>query len=126
MPEPLIIDTPHMPEGVPGCTDGATTVWLDDQLTAVDRRVVLAHELIHYDRGHDGHCTAVVERGIDREVACSLIRLDALGAAAWSEHLWVIADKLDVMPDTVEDRLHSLTAHERAQLEAPIADAHWA
>lgn len=126
MPEPTIIDA-ALPEGILGYTDGRTTIWLDEQLTATDRRVVLAHELIHLERGDVGHCTAVIEHGIDREVACSLIRLDALGtAAAWSEHLWVIADELDVMPETVADRLHALTDTERAALEDRVADAHWA
>lgn len=127
MLDPIIIDTPDLPEGVLGCTDGRRTIWLDDRLLAADRRVVLAHELIHLERGHEGHCLAVVEHGIDREVACSLIRVDELGeAAAWSQHLWVIADELHVMPETVEDRLHALTPRERAILEERVADAHWA
>ena len=126
MHEPTIIDD-ALPEGILGMTDGRTTIWLDEQLTAVDRRVVLAHELLHYRRGDEGHCTAVVEHGIDREVACSLIRLDALGdAAAWSQHIWVVADELDVMPETVTHRLHALTPTERAALEDRVADAHWA
>ena len=50
---PKIIDAP-LPEGVLGYTDGVARIWLDDQLTAVDRRVVLDHELIHYVRGHRG------------------------------------------------------------------------
>ena len=126
MHEPTIIDD-ALPEGILGLTDGHTTIWLDERLTAVDRRIVLAHELLHYQRGDAGHCTAVVEHGIYREVACSLIRIDALGeAAAWSQHIWVIADELDAMPGTVTDRLHALTDVERAALEECVADAHWA
>jgi|SRR5699024_1899367 len=126
MRPPKIIDA-ALPEGVLGYTDGVARIWLDNQLTAVDRRVVLDHELIHYCRGHRGHCIGVVEHGIDREVATGLIRLDDLGeAAAWSQHVVVIAEELDVMPDTVIDRLHALTSGERGALEARLVDAHWA
>lgn len=125
MRPPEIIDI-DLPEGILGYTDGVSRIWLDEQLTAVDRRVVLDHEMVHYARGHRGHCIAIVEHGIDREVATGLIHLDDLGeAAAWSAHLVVIAEELDVMPETVEHRLHSLTAGERAALSARLADAHW-
>ena len=125
MLEPTIIDT-DLPEGVLGYTDGVARIWLDRQLTAVDRRVVLDHEMVHYVRGDRGHCIAVVEHGIDREVACGLIRVDELGAAAaWSEHITVIAEELDVMPETVVDRLHALTDTERAALRDRLTDAHW-
>lgn len=126
MRSPEIIDAP-LPEGVLGYTDGVARIWLDEQLTAIDRRVVLDHELIHYSRGHRGHCLGVVEDGIDRQVATGLIHLDDLGeAAAWSPHPVVIAEELDVMPETVIDRLHALTPGERAALRARLADAHWA
>lgn len=125
MRTPEIIDA-ALPEGLLGFTDGVSRIWLDRELTAVDRRVVLDHELIHYSRGHRGHCLAVVERGIDREVASGLIHVNDLGEAiAWSDHVIVIADELDVMPETVIDRLHTLTAGERAALEERIAEAHW-
>ncbi len=126
MRPPQIVDA-DLPAGILGYTDGTTTIWLDRYLTAVDRRVVLEHELIHYIRGHRGHCIAVIEREIDREVATGLIHLHDLGeAAAWSEHLVVIAEELDVMPETVEHRLHALTPGERAALEARLAETHWA
>ena len=125
MRPPEIIDA-ALPEGILGFTDGVSRIWLDRELTAVDRRVVLDHELVHYARGHRGHCLAVVERGIDREVACGLIHITDLGeAAAWSEHIVVIAEELDVMPETLIDRLHALTPRERAALEARVAEAHW-
>ena len=125
MRPPEIIEA-ALPEGIPGYTDGVSRIWLHHELTAVDRRVVLEHELVHYVRGHQGHCLAITEHGIDREVASGLIHVDDLGdAAAWSQHLIVIAQELDVMPETVEDRLHTLTAGERAVLEARVADAHW-
>lgn len=125
MLEPLIIDA-ELPEGILGLTDGRTTIWLDTQLTAVDRRVVLEHELVHYARGHEGHCLAVTEHGIDRQVACGLIHPSELGeAVAWSPHLHVIAEELDVMPETVADRLHALTPGEREALEDRVRDAWW-
>lgn len=125
MRPPEIIDA-ALPEGILGYTDGVSRIWLHRELTAIDRRVVLDHELIHYARGHRGHCLAVIERGIDRQVALGLIQLDDLGeAAAWSEHVVVIAEELDVMPETVIDRLHALTPGERAALRARLADAHW-
>ncbi|MCW1805270.1 ImmA/IrrE family metallo-endopeptidase [Brachybacterium squillarum] len=126
MLEPTIVHA-ELPLGVLGYTDGETTIWIDQQLSQVDRRVVLEHELVHYVRGHRGHCLAVHEHGIDRIVASGLIHLDDLGdAAAWSPHPWVIAQELDVMPETVEDRLHTLTAGERAALAARLEDAYWA
>lgn len=125
MREPEIIEA-ALPDGLLGFTDGVARIWLDRELTAVDRRVVLDHELIHYARGHRGHCLTVIEHGIDREVACGLIHITDLGeAAAWSEHIVVIAEELDVMPETVIDRLHALTPRERAALEARVAEAHW-
>lgn len=126
MRPPEIIDA-ALPEGILGYTDGIARIWLDRELTAVDRRVVLDHELVHYARGHQGHCIGVVERGIDRQVATGLIHLDDLGeAAAWSPHPYVIAEELDVMPDTVIDRLHCLTPDERDALRERLRDAHWA
>ena len=126
MSEPTIIDMP-LPDGLLGATDGVSTIWLDDQLLAADRRVVLEHELIHLENGDRASCVTLIEHGIDREVACRLITVDDLGeAAAWSEHVVVIADELDVMPETVEHRLHALTPGERAALEARVENAHWA
>lgn len=126
MPDPRIIGTPRLPEGVLGCTDGHSTIWLDDQLLDVDRSFVLEHELIHYHRGHTGHCLTVVEYGIDRELACRRVDAAELGeAAARPPHPWVIADELDVMPETIEERLHVLTPGERAALEARVEDAWW-
>lgn len=126
MRPPKIIDA-ALPEGVLGYTDGIARIWLDEQLTAVDRRVVLDHEMVHYARGHHGHCIGVIEHGIDRQVATGLIHLDDLGeAAAWSPHPHDIAEELDVMPDTVIDRLHALTPGERTALRERLRDAHWA
>ncbi|MGO2361180.1 MAG: hypothetical protein ACTH6N_08610 [Brachybacterium tyrofermentans] len=125
MMEPTIKAAP-LPEHVLGYTDG-DTIYLDDQLLDVDREIVLRHELSHYYRGHDGHCLTVIEHGINRELACEFIRLDDLGeAAAWSNHVLVIADELDVMPLILEHRLHTLTPSERRALDARLVDAHWA
>ncbi|MGO2311655.1 MAG: ImmA/IrrE family metallo-endopeptidase [Brachybacterium tyrofermentans] len=116
-----------LPDGLLGFTDGISKIWLDHQLTAVERRVVLDHELIHYARGHLGHCVAVIEHSIDQQVAAGLIHIEDLGeAAAWSPHPYVIAEELDVAPETVEDRIHTLTPGERAALRERLADAHWA
>lgn len=126
MRETEIIDT-ALPEGILGFADGVSTIWLDEQLTAVDRRVVLDHALVRYSRGNRGHCLAIVDHGIDREVACGLIHITDVGeAAAWSGHIVVIAEELDPMLETVIDRLHALTPRERAALVARVAGAHWA
>lgn len=125
MRPPEIIYKP-LADGLLGYTDGISKIWLDHELTAVQRRVVLDHELIHYARGHRGHCIAVIEHDIDREVATGLIHLEDLGeAAAWSPHPYVIAEELDVPPETVEDRIHALTPAEHAALWRRLADAHW-
>lgn len=123
--DPEIITAP-LPEGVLGATNGHT-IWLAEDLLDVERDLVLEHELRHLAAGHGTHCLTVIEDAIDRDIACSRVPVTALGdAAAWSEHLWVIADELAVLPETVEQRLHVLTAAKRAALEARVADAHWA
>lgn len=121
---PKIIDA-RLPDGVLGATDG-TTIWLDTDLTRGERRCVLAHELAHVAAGDAGTCTSVIERRIDFAVARALITIEPLGhAAAWSPRLEVIAQELEVTPETVQNRLRTLTCREHADLTARLRDAWW-
>jgi hypothetical protein len=123
--EGVVVIAAELPPGVNGYTDGVR-VWLSRWLTRVEARVVLRHELEHVTRGDAGRCPPSVERRIDLAVARQLVEVDALGdAAAWSEHVTVIADELRVMPQTIVDRVETLTDGERAWLEDRLRDAHW-
>ncbi len=105
-------------------SEGWAAVLIDDRLTRVDRRAVLAHELVHDERG--GGCTAqgmpaswdaVVSRdeeAVDSEVARRLVPADELRAFAEQNEpdgvaVWQVAAEFDV-PDHVAERACRLLA----------------
>lgn len=67
----------------------ATVIVLDRRLTQAERKVALAHELLHLERGTVSHCRNIrgalsvevvrEENRIHREVALRLVPLDELG-----------------------------------------------
>lgn len=63
-------------------TDGHHVILLDRQLGPVDRLAVLAHELVHLERGGTANCLDVSkeERRVDRIVAARLVPEDELEA----------------------------------------------
>ena len=87
-------ETAHLslPEGVVGASvpyPGRPVILLDDGLTQVERNAVLAHELIHLERG--GSCAASTwrdEEAVEDEVARRLVPLNEL-------HGWVVTRELD-------------------------------
>lgn len=104
--------------------EGWAALLIDERLTRVDRRAVLAHELVHDERG--GGCTsedmpaswdAVVTRdesAVDREVARRLVPADELRAFAEQHEpdgvaVWEVAAEFDV-PDHVAERACRLLA----------------
>lgn len=126
MNEPRIIYD-HLEPGLLGQTDGQRYIWIDPRQSAASVRETLDHELAHYWHGDAGHQAPKIEARIEAGVARGIIHLEDLGeAAAWSEHLFVVAEELSVRPQTVELRLRHLTDGERAQLAARLAGAHWA
>lgn len=105
---------------------------IDDRLTRVERRCVVAHELAHIDLGHHeqaatgGPGTARIARHREREAdvlaATRLINLDALAdALVWALCPEEVAHELDVTVDVVRRRLRTLTDAEKAYIEA----RHW-
>jgi hypothetical protein len=118
-----------MPDELMGCWDPATsTIWLDDRLSAAERRSTLEHELVHAERG-DGPCAtewhhAKQEASVDREAARRLIDVDDLVKAllrCLDER--EVAEYLNVDVDTVLTRLAHLTPGETRLVEQRIAEA---
>ena len=81
-----------------GATDGER-IWMADDLSQVERRCVLAHELEHVKRGHRGCQPDVIERAVRHYAARYLLPDIHLVADAlvWAgshsreaaDHLWV-------------------------------------
>ncbi len=115
---------PHrLPDDVLGWWDPATsTIHLDDRLTPVERRCVLAHEQIHAER-EDRPCPlpwldAKRESQVEAETARRLIPLERLARALrCCVDVHELADELHVTVDYVRIRLDRLTVGERDHLD---------
>lgn len=106
-------------ERTPGATKGRR-FWVDTKLTADERRCVLAHELHHLLRGHEGCQPPAIERQVCLETAQFLISFDALkDAVHWSSHPAVIAEELGVTEQIVIDRFLTLDGDQMAELWPP-------
>ncbi|MDY6054378.1 ImmA/IrrE family metallo-endopeptidase [Micrococcus sp.] len=104
---------PH--PAAPGATDGATRIWLDPRMSQVERRCVLAHELVHLEHGHRGCQPPAVENRVRAETARLLVTAeDLLAALPWALSLEELADELWVTPLVAADRLLALTPDEAA------------
>lgn len=112
-------------EDVPG-------IVLDDRLSRVERRCVMAHELAHVDLGHhdqaagNGPGTSRIARRREREAdelaAHRLLDLRRLAdALAWALCPEEVADELDVTVDVVRRRIRNLTPEDKAFIESK----HW-
>ena len=109
--------------------DGGAVVLIDRRLDRIHRNAALAHELIHDERGIDGHANdsdlwkpvrARDEQQVDREVARRLVPLDELEqvvALAESQGValeaWEVAEEFDV-PLAVAERACYLLRDRRA------------
>lgn len=101
----------------PGATNGADVIWLDPRMSQVERRCVLAHELVHLEYGHRGCQPPAVEREVRAEAARRLVHMDELvPAVRWSRSLDELADELWVTPLVAQDRLAGLSDEERRVL----------
>jgi hypothetical protein len=107
-----------------GITDGHSTIWLDSRLLQVERRCVLAHEMIHIERGHTECQKTAAEIGVRVEAARRLIAMeDLLRCKRWARSVWELADELWVTPEVLADRIAYLTVAESAELDSTDEDA---
>ena len=99
------------------------TISLRHGLSQVKRRCVLAHELVHDERGDvaltEPALNARQELIVERTAARRLIPLHALlDALRWTGHVDEAAEELLVDVTTLRARLDCLTEEERAVLDA--------
>lgn len=118
----LFADLPGRTLGL--CNWADKTITLRRDLLQAQRRSVIAHEVVHVERGpFPGHLQPREEREVSKEAARRLVDIRALGEAmAWSENLDEIADELWVDRDTVLTRLAHLHPAERAYLKRRLDD----
>lgn len=124
----------HWRSDLPPSLNGATRgdrIWLRSGLTQVERRCVLAHELEHRRRGHDGCQPVAVEREVQHGAACYLLPSPHLvgEALVWAAlRLDEAADALWVTERMLRARLdpRHLPAADRAVIAARVAAAHLA
>jgi Zn-dependent peptidase ImmA (M78 family) len=100
--------------------DGEPVVALDPELGRVERRSVLAHELVHLERGllpadAPEHVVAKEERQVDDEAARRLVPVDELRAVAASlldvaetVEAWQLAEHFDVTEAVIHQRVDEL------------------
>ena len=107
-----------LPPGIDGFTDGAR-IWLRRGLTQAQRRSVLAHELVHVERGTE-NVDDREERLVDSIAARRLVSLlDLHDALRWTQGRvdGETADWCWVDLRTIEARVADLTDDERALLD---------
>ena len=107
-----------------GFTDGLT-IWMDDRLSQVQRRVTVCHETIHIERGiipADDLEEARVERLTAERLITTSHLIDAL---RWHRHpsLFGLAETLWVDVDTVKCRLDAMPESERVIIQQTLAGA---
>ena len=105
--------------------DGEPVVALDPALSRVERRSVLAHELVHLERGllpagAPEHVVAREERLVDDETARRLVPADELRAVAASlldvaeaVEAWQLAEHFDVTEAVIHQRVDELRRRHR-------------
>jgi Zn-dependent peptidase ImmA (M78 family) len=99
--------------GALGLWDNNTkTIWIDSRLADKAATPVLAHELLHVQRGDDGHQSEEIEQAIEAHVAFLLVDPDAYAAAEaiYETDTWAISEELDLPQWVIE-------AYERACIE---------
>lgn len=121
----------RLPHGQGWWLPDMEAIALDSRLDRVERRCVLAHELVHAERqdrncqyeGPDGGRQARrQELHADRVSSARLVDVvdlvDALRAHPYDPDL--VAEQLDVTPDALRARLQSLTDDQRTEIEASL------
>ena len=112
---------PDLPHPLRGASNGER-IWLSSDMTQVERRCVLAHELEHVRRRHSGCQNDAVERQVQAATARYLLPDAHLvaEALAWARcHLEEAADVLWVTPRVLGHRLDPRHLHpaERALIK---------
>lgn len=115
--------TRELPGTMWGCWHGPSrTVILDSTLVQHERRVTLAHELVHAERGDTCRQDRRTEAAVHAIAARRLVTLDALAdALRWTRDPDALAEELWVDTATVEVLLDDLDDAERAWLEDRLA-----
>lgn len=116
-----------LPAYLRGATDGER-IWMRSDLSQVERRCVLAHELEHVRRSHRRCQPPTVERSVEHHAARFLLPEPRMVADAlvWSRgHVEEAADVLWVTPDVLRSRLDVKFLHpaERVIIECRWRDA---
>lgn len=100
------------------------SIWLAVDLNRTERRCTLAHELGHVEKGAPCRSLCPGDEADVREWTARFLLPDltALGRALVDSDLAGAAEKLDVIPSIIIDRLDSLTAPELADITAVMGD----
>lgn len=102
-----------LPDRMVGATEG-DRIWLRADLNQVERRCVLAHELEHRDRGHNGCQPELVEATV-RAAAARYLLPDphcVAEALVWARgDVEAAADELFVTPRVLRHRLDARHLH---------------
>lgn len=102
-----------LPDRTRGASEG-DRIWLRSDMSQVERRCVLAHELEHRDRDHEGCQPSPVEEVVRAAAARYLLPSPHLVAEAlvWSRgDIDVAADELFVTPRVLRHRLDARHLH---------------
>lgn len=102
-----------LPDYLRGLTDGER-IWMRSDLTQVERRCVLAHELEHRERGHVGCQPGAVESAVQAAAARYLLPWPRLvgDALVWAAgDVEEAADVLWVTPRVLRHRLDARHLH---------------
>lgn len=123
----LIVQWVELPHDVLGLTDGVRKIWLAKDLTQVERRCTLAHELIHIDRGDQGCQPPAIERLVEHNAAMWLLPnirpvadalcFNGIDRAAAADVLWV--DEMTLTARLDPDLMHPA---EKAYLSQRLSD----
>lgn len=117
-----------LPDGLLGYTDlPQGVIVLDRQLTQVERRCTVTHELEHVHRGPvpaDPRLAAREERVVDQLAARRLVTLgELIDALLVADNEHDVADELWVDVPTLRTRIARLALHEQQAIDARLADA---
>lgn len=107
-----LIFTDDLPPYLRGATDGGR-IWMRSNLSQVERRCTLAHELEHVDRGHTSCQPPGVESIVDHAAARFLLPDPRVVADAmvWAHDMDEAADFLWVTPRVLYARLDRRRLH---------------
>lgn len=107
----------RLPGLLVACTDGRT-IWVDDRLTARERRCAITHELVHVEAGHRECQPPGVERRVRQVAAERLVSWEAVWEhAPWANSLDELAEDVLVTKSVLSDWIGGLPVEARAALQ---------